>query len=242
MGDNQESDLQQADLNLFTSLEKGNMSLVAGAAAPKKLRSLLYLCLNKREQGRFNRFKVQTLADVYLSAHAALNTLIGGYLNIPAREVPFEFGAEGKPFLNDAEQKIQFNLSHSGPYFLIGLWNGGALGVDVEVPGRNINPSIISQRFFHPNEQKQMNSGRFDFYDIWTRKEAYLKALGTGLTINTTSFDATKNIVEGKSKPIHVANLSCFEDTSAAVAVEGKFPPINISNLKSDKDWEALIS
>ncbi|NLW73671.1 MAG: 4'-phosphopantetheinyl transferase superfamily protein [Clostridiales bacterium] len=101
----------------------------------------------------------------------------------------YSYNQYGKPRITGQEH-LDFSLAHSGKMAMCALSDSGQVGCDIEAPGRH-NPSA-AKRFFHPNEyHKIINSddpGR-DFIRLWTLKESYLKALGTGLATPLSSFE-----------------------------------------------------
>jgi 4'-phosphopantetheinyl transferase len=130
--------------------------------------------------------------------------LLENYTGIKAEKINFLFNKYNKPFLND--HVIEFNLSHSKDFVLIGFTKNHALGVDVEY----INPTIdffdLAPRVFTKNEQKQLgsislNMQRFAFYQGWTCKEAFIKAKGKGLAFPLLEFEVS--LMPGKIKLIN---------------------------------------
>jgi 4'-phosphopantetheinyl transferase len=118
------------------------------------------------------------------AAERRLRETLAGYLSAEAASVRIERNAHGKPFLTDAA--LQFNLSHSGGALLIAISATQALGVDLEGGGRERNYLDIAERFFSPDEAAML--GRLDparrrdrFVQLWSAKEAVLKALGRGI-------------------------------------------------------------
>lgn len=136
--------------------------------------------LSAAEWTRARRFRFGRDRRRYLVAHAALRRL----LDAPARE-PFETGAFGKPRLGRAG--LEFSLSYAGDLALVGLSNGGAIGVDIE-PLRAIAGADVTDDIFDAGEMaaiagKPAGTARDRaFLSAWTRKEACVKAAGTGLT------------------------------------------------------------
>ena len=91
---------------------------------------------------------------------------------------------------------MQFNLSHSHEIIVYALTIGTPIGVDVEYPKHNIDYDGIAQRFFSINECRQLKAlpvedKKTAFYNAWTRKEAYIKAVGEGLSHPLDTFDVT---------------------------------------------------
>jgi 4'-phosphopantetheinyl transferase len=97
----------------------------------------------------------------------------------------------GRPYL---ENHPNFNISHSENYLVCAIAKDAQIGIDVEEL-KEINFQGLSKRYFHKNEQQLIENKR-DFFEIWTRKEAILKAHGCGLRIELKQLDTTKNPIE----------------------------------------------
>lgn len=92
----------------------------------------------------------------------------------------------GKPYIKD-RQDFFYNLSHSGRYVVI-AWGGSEVGVDVQQQDADVNMEAISKRFFTADEQSYIREDLLRFYEIWTKKESYLKYTGKGLHKDLRSF------------------------------------------------------
>ncbi len=97
----------------------------------------------------------------------------------------------GRPYL---ENYPNFNISHSNQWVVCIISKDGKIGIDVEEL-KEINFQGLSKRYFHYNEQ-QLIKNKKDFFRIWTRKEAILKAQGCGLRVELKQLDTTRNPVE----------------------------------------------
>jgi 4'-phosphopantetheinyl transferase len=105
-------------------------------------------------------------------------------------------GRHGKPYLEHSLSGIQFNLSHSRELALCAVVWGRAVGIDIEEQRPVTDAARIITRYFSPAEQVEYLSVPEDerlaaFYRGWTRKEAYLKATGTGLATALDRFDVS---------------------------------------------------
>lgn len=150
--------------------------------------------LTPPEQAKLARFHFPDDARRELVSRGALRELLGGYLGADGATLRFGTEAKGKPFLADMPpgERIEFNTSHSGDWALLGFARGRALGVDVE-RWRELESMEIVRGYFSPAEIAEWEAvpaaGRQPaFFDGWTRKESYLKALGTGLAKPLDSF------------------------------------------------------
>lgn len=145
--------------------------------------------LSEDEILRANRFHFDYLRRRYIVARGQLRYLLGHYLGLISREICFKYSEKGKPSLDlpDLSLKIEFNLSHSEEIALFGFRKKGLIGVDVEKPRQITDVKAIAQRFFCQEEgaliealegKEQINA----FFQLWTAKEAYLKAMGGGIS------------------------------------------------------------
>jgi len=152
--------------------------------------------LSDDERQRMNRFRFAEDRRRYLVGRGLLRRLLGRYLNLEPHRLRFDYTPQGKPFLagDSAQRSLQFNVSHSGELLLIGVTDGRALGVDVELIRSDIEAEAIAVRFFSPREREALAqlpaASQVDaFFDCWTRKEAYIKAKGDGLSLPLDQFD-----------------------------------------------------
>lgn len=154
----------------------------------------LFTILSAEEQARADRFATPELRAGYVLAHAALRTLVGRALERDPATIAFTQGRAGKPSLADGA--VEFNLSHSGGVALCAISRGIPVGIDVE-QCRPIDDLLrIARRFFAASEYAELaalpRSQQLDaFFRCWTRKEAYVKALGDGLQAPLDTFEVT---------------------------------------------------
>ncbi|MFL6197450.1 MAG: 4'-phosphopantetheinyl transferase family protein [Thermoanaerobaculia bacterium] len=155
--------------------------------------------LSRDEWERANRFRFEKHRRQYVVGRGALRTLLAGYLGgVRPADVRFSYGPRGKPFLDPPSQagELQFNLSNSDELALVGFVLGPEIGVDIEYLKPMPDCEQISERFFSESERKVLRRIPFPtkeeaFFNCWTRKEAYLKAVGEGLAAPLDSFDVT---------------------------------------------------
>jgi 4'-phosphopantetheinyl transferase len=181
----------------FSRLEPGCVDVWAvrldqNAAPLDWLRSLL----SPDERARADRFHFERDRRRFTRARAVLRQLLGEYLGMSAREVRFSYGPNGKPALADAGASLTFNVSHSHELAVMAFGDGVEIGVDVEAIRAMDDAQDIATRFFSPRESAQLQSlpeavRTAAFFTCWTRKEGYLKALGSGLAKPLDEFDVT---------------------------------------------------
>jgi 4'-phosphopantetheinyl transferase len=168
-------------------------TLDMAASGFAKLRQIL----SPDERERADRFHFEADQRRSVIGRGYLRLLIGEILDLPASKLQFEYDEFGKPGLRPRQgPALQFNVSHSGDLILIAIARGRAVGVDVERIRTDLDVDNIAARFFSANECKILASlaGPFRyqaFFACWTRKEAYLKARGVGLSLPLDQFDVS---------------------------------------------------
>jgi 4'-phosphopantetheinyl transferase len=155
-------------------------------------------CLSVDERERAARFVFERDARRFSAARGILRHLLGGYLGCAPEQVRFAYGEQGKPALaaSGAGLDLHFNVSHSRQLALLGFALEREIGVDIEGHRELPDAEAIAERFFSPAERSALRAAapaarRAAFFRIWTRKEAYIKALGEGLSRPLDSFDVS---------------------------------------------------
>jgi 4'-phosphopantetheinyl transferase len=157
-------------------------------------RSLAWLSAD--ETARAKRFYFERHARAFILGRAALRALLASYLGIPPAEVRFLYGPQGKPALADPSSSLRFNVSNSGNLAAYVFTTGCEIGIDVEQHRALHDFENISRRFFSPEETAELlqlpsAEKTTAFFNCWARKEAYIKAMGGGLSIPLDSFRVT---------------------------------------------------
>lgn len=164
--------------------------------------------LSADEHERASRFLRAQDRQYFTATRALLRTILASYVHAKPKELVFGYSDKNKPFLDshhlDSRQSdsrhsaggVEFNVSHSGASALLAFARGRAIGVDVEQLRDNFDHEAIARRFFSEQEQHQLAalapSERYKgFFRCWTRKEAYVKAQGTGLSLPLHQFDVS---------------------------------------------------
>ncbi len=160
--------------------------------------------LSPDETSRAARFHFAIDRQRFVAARALLRTILAGYLATEPKDLTFAYSKRDKPSLGPAyaDRGIRFNLSHSGGVALYAFARGPELGIDVEQVRRDFDVEAIARRFFSAHEQEQLAglpaAERIEaFFRCWTRKEAYIKATGDGLSLPLTQFDVS--LAEGNT-------------------------------------------
>lgn len=147
-------------------------------------------CLDQQEREQADRFHFARHANAYRCAHVMRRSVLGGYLGLRPNELKFETEAHGRPRLSTVDRNprdFRFNATSSLPLSLLAVTASGQVGVDVECLRAMPDAAQIAATQFHPEEARQITGrtgadDRHDaFFRCWTRKEAVVKAMGTGL-------------------------------------------------------------
>jgi 4'-phosphopantetheinyl transferase len=197
----------------------------------------LWSLLSPEERDRAERFLFDAPRWRFIVGRAALRTLLGRYLDMPATKIAVCDDANGKPQLAKPHEaaQLRFNIAHSGMLALVAVTRGCEIGVDVEQIRAVDHREEISRRFFHDEEVRAILSTALDerstaFLRCWTAKEAVLKAVGVGLSVSLAGFQVPIGEHEGcwvHLNPAHVGPpgkvwlqpLMPHADYVAAVAV-----------------------
>src|SRR5262245_2922989 len=153
-----------------------------------------FATLSADERERAERYRHEPSRRQYVEARATLRALLGRYLDAPATGLHFTHLAQGKPALPGGE--LHFNVSHSHGLALIAVTREGEVGVDVEHLRAQPTHLDLATRYFTPAEAAALRrlpaaASEEAFFHVWTRKEAFLKALGLGLTHGLERFEVS---------------------------------------------------
>ena len=158
--------------------------------------SELWRILTEEERSRAKRFRLETHQRRFIFRHGMLREILGRYLQRAPGEVRFRNGPGGKPAVAGEDSMIRFNLSDSGGDALYAVGSGREVGVDVEVLRPKPKAPELVNRFFSAKEKEAFQKLGADekvpaFFAGWTRKEAYVKAIGKGLRFPLDRFDVS---------------------------------------------------
>jgi 4'-phosphopantetheinyl transferase len=150
------------------------------------------------ERARAARFHFQRDRARFIVARGVLRVVLGRYLEIAPNRLRFCYSPYGKPALAEefGGDELRFNLSHSDGLALYALTRGRELGIDLERIRSDLADEQIAERFFSPREVATLRTLPPDlrveaFFNCWTRKEAYIKAIGEGLSHPLDQFDVS---------------------------------------------------
>ena len=192
------------------------------------------------ERQRADRFHFQKDHDRFVVARGLLRIILGRYLDASPAQLRFRYGPFGKPELTAAhgDTDLRFNVSHAEGLALYACTRRRALGVDIEYVRPDFPGHEIAARFFSPREVAALRAlpaavQTRAFFNCWTRKEAYIKAHGAGLSLPLDQFDVSlapdepAALLATRPEPQEAARWSLQELTPApgyvaAIAVEGR--------------------
>ncbi|MCL5670567.1 MAG: 4'-phosphopantetheinyl transferase superfamily protein [Acidobacteria bacterium] len=164
---------------------------------PSQVQSFLHN-LAADEQARAERFYFERDREHFIVARGVLRAILGGYLNRAPECLSFCYSAYGKPSLageSDGDV-IRFNVSHSHGIALYAFTRGTAVGIDLERIRFDLAVAEVAGQFFSPQEVAMLRTlpteeQTLAFFRCWTRKEAYIKARGEGLSLPLDQFDVS---------------------------------------------------
>ena len=195
--------------------------------------------LSTDERTKADRFRFPKDRSQFIVSRGALRAILSRYLNISSHILRFDYNPYGKPSLivTQGGNTLRFNLSHSQGMALIAITKNRDIGVDIEGINPNFSCLEIAEKFFSPLENSVLRSlpehlQATAFFTCWTRKEAYIKAVGKGLSIPLNQFDvslapgepaALLNVEENPEEASKWSLIELFpsSDMVAAVAVAG---------------------
>jgi 4'-phosphopantetheinyl transferase len=192
------------------------------------------------ESQRADRFIFERDRHRFISARGILRLLLGRYLEQDPAKLQFSYSEYGKPSMKSpADSDLCFNVSHSHELVLYAFTRGRAIGIDVEYINEDRATQQIAERFFSEREVTMFRSLPTDkqteaFFNCWTRKEAYIKGRGEGLSFPLDQFDVSlipgtpaqlldcRERADAPPQVWSLREIAAGESYAAAVAVEGK--------------------
>ena len=208
------------------------------------------------ELEKSNSFRFEKDRKRYILTQSILRLLISSYLNIKPAKIIYSYNVNRKPEIaNIYDKKLCFNLSHSGNFIIYAFAWTSQLGIDIELKRQLEDTDIIIDRFCSEIEKKQyffiQPEDRLDmFFDLWTRKEAYIKARGEGVSSAlekfSVSIDPSKRpfLIEEKDQPFakedwYFHNIAFNTKYSACLVVECNIKKIYFE-VWDEHHWERL--
>ncbi len=154
--------------------------------------------LSDDERVRAGRYLRAEDRNRFIAGRSLLRRLLAGYAGVGPTDIVFRFGSHGKPLLDlpSAARHISFNLSHSSDWIVCAMTTERAIGVDVEFMNSNIDVDALGRTVFCASERETFErlaevDRRPAFFALWSRKEAYIKAIGSGLSVSPADIEVT---------------------------------------------------
>jgi 4'-phosphopantetheinyl transferase len=201
---------------------------------------VFHATLDDDERARALRFRFDRDRAWFVAARGILRDILSRYLRHPASLIQFTYNEYGKPELVGDAGSLRFNVSHSGGAALYAFARGREVGVDVELLRDDFASVEVAGRFFSAAEIRTLSLQQphlltRSFFNCWTRKEAYIKALGEGLSHPLDCFAVSlapgepARLISTDRDPSEAADWSIidlqpFEGYAAALAVKGSSP------------------
>jgi 4'-phosphopantetheinyl transferase len=195
--------------------------------------------LSGDELRRADAFHFQRHREAFIVGRGLLRSLLGGYLGVPPQELLFSYTEFGKPSLSESSRagSLRFNFSSSHEMALCAFTLNREVGVDIEHRRAEVECEQLAERFFSAPENESLQKLPRQlrpraFFDCWTRKEAFIKAVGEGLSFPLDQFDVSLAPGEtaalltvrgdaGEAARWSVVDLPAPPGYAAALAVEG---------------------
>lgn len=220
--------LQQNDVHIW------RVSLATSEAEIGRM----HTTLSEEEQQRAARFRFAIHQQRFVVARGVLRALLGRYLDIDSRDIQFHTTQYGKPYIKQLlhNSELCFNVSHSHEMALMAFTRDRRIGIDIEYRRTIVDIDSIARHFFASAEVKTLlelspQIQPIAFLNCWTRKEAYIKGLGEGLSHPLHTFTVTlapgerARLVSDNTDPTapdrwHFTSFVAHPDYQSAVAVE----------------------
>ncbi len=177
----------------------------------------------------------------YIICQGMLRVILAKYLALKPEEIKFKNGKYGKPYLNH-DTNINFNVSHSHEMALIAVALNQEIGIDIEYHSKR-NIDGIAEKMFSAAEIARVHQAKTNkiavFYEIWTGKEAFIKAIGMGLhyptpNITIPKLQFTPQTIDKKNAPWYIQKLNLqnkYQKYSSALCMMQSKSEIEIFNL-----------
>ena len=201
--------------------------------------------LSRDEYQRAERFHRPTDRRRFIAGRGILRKIISAYLALAPSVVRFVYNKYGKPFISDDQNRgaLSFNLSHSNGMALYAVARGRCVGVDIEYMREDFATLEVAERFFSKDEVEALKATPVDrrteaFFNCWSRKESYIKAIGMGVSYPLDGFTVSLGVAPALLKVDadateaarwNIYGLDVAEGYAAALIVEN--PPVTLSRF-----------
>jgi 4'-phosphopantetheinyl transferase len=215
---------------------------------PADMIATLVPLLSKDERQRAERFHRPTDRRRFIAGRGILRKIISSYLTLDPDEVRFVYNECGKPFVSDDQNRgaLSFNLSHSNGIALYMVARMRRVGIDIEHVNEKFATLEVAERFFSEDEFEALKATPINhrtkaFFNCWSRKESYIKAIGMGVSYPLDGFtvsltpDAAPALLNVDADATEAARWKMYdvdaaEGYVAALIVEN--PPVALSQFQ----------
>lgn len=215
------------------------LSLAQDAGTIERARTFL----NRDELARADRFIHERDAERNILAHGLMRHLLAEATGQHPENVQFKFGKYKKPFLA-GEQNVQFNLSDTKDALIIAMTEGEEIGADIETMERKVDHNAIADHYFTEDEKALILNDKIEgkrrFLELWTKKEAILKATGVGIMDDLKILDTSKEHIELSIQHPEFCNmaapeyfLECFELEPTHIISVASSSPVKEINVRN---------
>ncbi len=200
--------------------------------------------LSPDELSRAQRFRFTRDKQNFIVARGVLRVLLGHYCQCPANKLSFHYAEHGKPYLQTQHNfnNVTFNLAHSHDISVYAFMRYHAIGIDIEYIQRNIDELTLAKQFFAKEEYQQLvrlsqEQQHRGFFNGWTRKEAFIKALGDGLFYPLNRFVVSLT----PEQPAKVISIDGDEQAAQAWTLAEFTPKTNyVGAIASNRNIETI--
>jgi 4'-phosphopantetheinyl transferase len=202
--------------------------------------------LSADEVVRANNFHFNKHREQFIASRGGLRNILSRYLKILPQDIQLLYTSYGKPYLNHVD--LSFNISHSGNDIVCAITKNVCIGIDIEQIKCDMDVLSLAKKIFSEEEYvtflKMSDKGKLlAFYRYWTRKEAYLKAIGTGLhypldQVQVSFSDAEKpKLLKIRDQPFepylwHLEEVILEQACIATLAIRQKYQKIHLWNWR----------
>jgi 4'-phosphopantetheinyl transferase len=216
-----------------------------------------FAILSPDERVRADSYRFDGYRRSFVLSRGILRALLGCYLSVPADTIRFSYTKSGKPCLFDSNSDIRFNLSHSADTALYAMTRQCDVGIDIERIRPLQDMYRIEERFFCPQEIEDLRAlplaeHEIAFFNCWSRKEAYVKAIGEGLLMPFNRFRVTLRPGDPvqfvhlsgdreAAKKWTLQNISIVPGYAAAIAYHDEFRPLRFAPFMTATEALAFL-
>ena len=201
--------------------------------------STFWECLSIKEQEQAVRYYTKLLSEQFIISHGLLRHILSYHIKQPPKNLQFTINRYGKPFLSNS--RVKFNMSHSHNIVAYIIAHNYEVGIDVEYKDTTLNIMELFDLILSPKETILLKSvepaaQHTIFFNLWTKKEALIKAIGNGLSYPVNTIDALPITVDNKislsngcncrEQELYAYTLELLPDYSIAIASDSQINQI----------------